>query len=49
MFKFYLGVLFKKTKEKEKIFTENHKKIWEIVVLTDRCIIKKMISKKNIM
>ena len=36
----------KKEKEKEKIFIESHKKIWEIVVLTDRCIVKKMISKK---
>ena len=44
----YLGALFykKKRKEKKKIFIENHKKIWEIVVLTDRCIIKKMISRK---
>ena len=38
-----------KRKEKKKIYIENHKKIWEIVVLTDRCIIKKMISKKNVM
>ena len=50
----YLGALFykkkkNKRKEKKKIFIENHKKIWEIVVLTDRCIIKKMISKKNVM
>ena len=47
----YLGTLFykekkKKRKEKKKIFTENHTKILEIVVLTDRCIIKKMITKK---
>ena len=28
---------------------ESYKKIWEIVVLTDRCIIKKMITKKNVM
>ena len=45
----YLGALFykkKRRKEKKKIFIENHKKIWEIVVLTDRCIIKKMISRK---
>ena len=34
-------------KEKEKIFVENHKKIWEIVVLTGRGIIKKLISKKK--
>ena len=27
---------------------ENHKKMWEIVILPDRCIIKKMISKKNV-
>ena len=39
----------KKRKEKKKIFIENQKKIWEIVVLTDRCIIKKIISKKNVM
>ena len=45
----YLTFLQKKRKEKKKIFIENHKKIWEIVVLTDRCIIKKMISKKNVM
>ena len=39
----YLGVLFyKKRKEKKKIFIENHKKIWEILILTDRCTIKKM-------
>ena len=36
----------KKRKEKKKIFIENHKKIWEIVVLTDRCIIKKWLAKK---
>ena len=45
----YLGALFLQIKkEKKKIFIENHKKIWEIVVLTDRCI-NKMISKKNVM
>ena len=43
----YLGK--KKIKEKKKIFIENHKKIWEIAVLTDRCIVKKMISEKNVM
>ena len=42
----YLGALFYKKKKKKKIFIENHKKIWEIVVLTYKCIIKKMISKK---
>ena len=47
----YLGALFYKKKKKklnEKIFIENHKKIWETVILTDRCIIKKMISKKDV-
>ena len=47
----YSGAPFykKKRKEKKKIFIENHENILEIVVLTDRCIIKKMISKKNVM
>ena len=44
----YLTFL-QKRKEKKKIFIENQKKIWEIVLLTDRCIIKKIISKKNVM
>ena len=46
VFKFVVRRSFLKKKINKKIFIENHKKIWEIVILTDRCIIKKMISKK---
>ena len=30
------------------MFIENHKKIWEIVILIDKYIIKKMTSRKNV-
>ena len=38
----FFRTLFYKKKRKQK------KKIWEIVILTDRCLIKKTISKKKI-
>ena len=45
----YLGALFyKKIKYNKNMFIENHKKIWEIVILIDKYIIKKMTSRKNV-
>ena len=47
-FKFVLRRSFlQKNKIEYKNIYENHKKTLEIVILTDRCIIKKMVSKKN--
>ena len=47
-FKFILRRSFlQKNKIEYKNIYENHKKTLEIVILTDRCIIKKMVSKKN--
>ena len=45
----YLDALFyeKKLNKMKKIFIENHKKGWEILILRDRCVILKMISKKK--
>ena len=40
-FAFRRSFVQKKIKENKKIFIENHKRIWEIVVSTDRCTIKK--------
>ena len=49
VFNFVLRCSFLQKKRKEKnIYRKSFKK-WEIIVLTDRCIIKKMISKKNVM
>ena len=45
----YLGALFYKKKKRKEKNIEDHKKMWEIVVLTDKCRIKKMIIKKNVM
>ena len=48
----YLGTLSYKKKKKiyiyiyKNIFIENHEKTWEIVMLTNRCIIKKRLAKK---
>ena len=56
LFSFFLVFVFKfvfkrsflqKNKRKEKSIYRESWKLWEIIVLTDRCIIKKMISKKK--
>ena len=47
VFNFVIRRSFLHKKEKRTNIYRKSQKIWEIVVLTDRCAIKKMISKKK--